>query len=247
MSVFKLGELRVVDTSDIGLACNDICVEVLWGWLGVGLDLLNISINVGTDFLLDLLKFGLCCPALFKEHSSDELNGVTVSSNLVDLLAGSVGDSGVGHGVTMISIGNEFNEEGTVAFGAVILCKAHCLTHDKNVLAVDFEAWNQISSSVELGVVRSSIVRGSHSVEVVLAHVDHWKFPESSHVSSFIDLTLVGSTITIHSNCYIRFVLILDCKGKPSADWNLSSNNTISSVEVVLGVIVMHRATLSCS
>jgi hypothetical protein len=93
--------------------------------------------------------------------------------------------------------------------------------------------------------VGGSFIGSSHTIEVVLANVEHWQFPESSHVSSFIDLTLIGSTITIHSNSNIGFILILECECKTSAYWELSTDDTITTIEVVLRVVVMHGTTFT--
>jgi hypothetical protein len=82
--------------------------------------------------------------------------------------------------------------------------------------------------------VRSSFVGSTHTVKIVLTNVEHWKLPESSHVGSFIQLALVCSTISIHSNSYIRLFLVLKSESETSSDRELSTNDTITSIEVVL-------------
>jgi hypothetical protein len=149
----------VVDASDVVvLISTDISIKVLWSGLGVLLDLLNISVDTSSNLLLDVLELSLGGPAVFKEQLSNDLDGVSVGANFVDLLSGSVGDTGVRHGVTMVTIGDEFDEQGTVAINAPLLGELNCLTNNENVLAIDFESWDEIATSVELSVVRSTLV-----------------------------------------------------------------------------------------
>lgn len=149
----------MVDASDVVvLISTDISIKVLWSGLGVLLDLLNISVDTSSNLLLDVLELSLGGPAVFKEQSSHNLDGVSVGADFVDLLSGSVGDTGVRHGVTMVTIGDKFDEKGTVAINAPLLGELNCLTNNKDVLTIEFKSWNLITTSVELSVVGSTFV-----------------------------------------------------------------------------------------
>ena len=86
---------------------------------------------------------------------------------------------------------------------------------------------------------------GSHSVGVVLAEVDYGKLPKTSHVGSLEKLTLVGGTVTVHRNGKVFHAFVLLSEGETRADWELGTNDTISTVKVVLFAVVMHRSTLA--
>jgi len=148
----------VIDASNVMLTDTDVGVKVLWARFGVLLDLFNIGVDASSDLLLNVLKLSLCGPAVFKKKFADDFDGVAISADLIDLLSSSVGDTGVTHGVTVVSVGDQFNEERALSSHAVFLGKLHCLTNDENILSVDLEAWDGVSSGIELGVVRSTLV-----------------------------------------------------------------------------------------
>ena len=149
----------MVNASDVVvLISTDISIKVLWRGLGVLLDLLNVSVDTSSNLLLDILELSLGGPAVFEEQLSHDLDRVSIGADLVDLLSGSVGDTGVRHGVTMVTISDKFDEHGTVSINTPLLGELNCLTNNENILAIDFESWDEIATSVELSVVRSTLV-----------------------------------------------------------------------------------------
>jgi hypothetical protein len=56
-------------------------------------------------------------------------------------------------------------------------------------------------------------------------------------------LTLVAGSITVQRNSCVLVSIVLMCESKTSTNWNLSSNNTVSTVEA-LGEHV-HRPSLA--
>jgi len=102
-SVFELTEL-VFNTSDVVLAVANMSVQVFWGWLWVLLEFFNISIDISPDLLLNVLELTLLGPAVIEEEFSDDFNGISLSSDLINFFSGSVGDTWVTHGVSVISI-----------------------------------------------------------------------------------------------------------------------------------------------
>jgi len=110
----------------------------------------------------------------------------------------------------------------------------------EDVLTINLEAWDLVSSGVEFGVVTGALLRSSHTIRVVLTQVDDRKLPKTGHVRSLKELTLVRGTITVHSDGEVLLVAILLCEGKSSADGHLSTNNTVATVVVALSVVVVH-------
>ncbi len=95
----------MVDASYLMLTVAHISVKILRGWLGVLLDLFYVGVDVSTDLLLDVLELSLGSPAVLKEKLADDFNEVAMSAHIIDFLTGSVGNIGVRHGVTVVSIG----------------------------------------------------------------------------------------------------------------------------------------------
>jgi hypothetical protein len=73
--------------------------------------------------------------------------------------------------VTVISVGDEFDEKGSLISDAPLLGELHCFTNDQNVLTVNFEAWDGISSGIEFGIVRGTFIGCSHTIEVIFANI----------------------------------------------------------------------------
>lgn len=90
-----------------------------------------------------------------------------------------------------------------------------------------------------------ALLRSSHAVGVVLAHVDHGEFPETSHVGSLQNLTLIGRTVTIHSHGKVLLTPVLEGECEAGSNGDLSSHNTVSTIEIALLVVEMHGATFT--
>ena len=66
---------------------------------------------------------------------------------------------------------------------------------------------------------------------LTLAAEDDRDVPQLGHVESLKDLTLVAGTITVKSKSHVGLVHVLVCEGDTSTDGNLSTDDTISTVE----------------
>lgn len=235
----------VLDTADVVLLGDtDVGVELLNRGEWVLADLLDFLLNALPDVLLNL--FGLIEGGKFviNQVVASDLNGVTGLSHLLDLLLGAVGDAWVRHRVAVVSVGVALNEEGSILndIGASPL---ESLTHHQDVLSLDLDAGDTVTSFVEVCVVSSTTLRSAHTVVVVLAHVDHGQFPETGHVGSLKELALIGSTITIESAGEILLTLVFKSESQAGADWQLGTDNTVAAVVVLLSVVVMHGATFA--
>ena len=174
-------------------------VVVAWEWIIV--NSFNFVVQLFADILLELFKFFIRSPSELKKHFLRDLDWVSAFSDHLDLFFGSVGDTGVGHGMTMIPIGIGFHINWAVFFD-VCTSPFDCFSHHKDVLGIKLEAWDLTTTCVELSVMSSSVLGGSHSVAIVFAEVNDWQFPETSHVGCFCELAL-----------YSR---VLGCQGGPS-------------------------------
>lgn len=78
--------------------------------------------------------------------------------------------------MAVISVADELNEERTILNGPV-LGPFECLSDFKHVVSLNSEAWDDITTCIELRVHGGSLDGGSHTVEVVLADEESWKVP----------------------------------------------------------------------
>jgi hypothetical protein len=76
-----------------------------------------------------------------------------------------------------------------------------------------------------------------------LATEDDRQVPELCHVVCLENLTLVGSTVSVQSKGNVLLVLVLACECNTSTNGDLSTDDTVSTVES--GGEHVHRATLS--
>ena len=222
----------------------NVLVEVLLSWDWVSPDLLSLSLELCTDLLLHLLEVSLGRPSLVKDHALANLKWVTGLSDGLDLILGSVGGTWIGHGVTMVSVSESLEEEWTILLD-IGTSPLDGLSNHEDVLGLNLEAWDLVSSLIEVGVQGSTILGSSHSIGVILTEIDDWKLPKTSHVGSLEQLSLVGSTISIHGDGEVVLAKVLLGEGKTSADWHLGTNDAIASKELVLGVVVVHGASLA--
>lgn len=146
--------------------------------------------------------------------------------------------------MSMIAVCKNFQEDGTI-LKHILLCKLDCLSNLENIVSVDLDSGNDISSHIKSRVGRSSFNRCSHTEEVILDEVDSRKFPEVGHVSCFVELSLVGSTITKEHQSAVWLGKVFLSERKPSSNWDLGSDNSVPAVEVGFLPVVVHGATFS--
>jgi hypothetical protein len=162
--------------------------------------------------------------------------------------------------MSSVAVGNVFVDEGTLASGGPLLSVLDGGLDGEDVHTVDLQTRDVLSTLVVVGESGRAVSSGTHTVLVVcalsanltleleynvrtLATEDDGQVPELGHVEGLEDLTLVGSTVTVEGKGDVLLVLVLACKGNASADGNLSTNDTVSTVEA--GSEHVHRSTLS--
>lgn len=79
----------------------------------------------------------------------------------------SVCGSGVGHGVSSVTVGNVFVDEGTFASGGVLLSVLDSGLDSEDVHTVDLQTGDVLSTLVVVGEGRRAVGGGSHTVLVV--------------------------------------------------------------------------------
>lgn len=99
-------------------------------------------------------------------HSLQLHDWVFFSSYFHHLISASVRNTGIGHGVSVVSICIGFDEERTM-FGAILFSKLHGCHHGENVHTVDLESWYGLVSIIKARVGCVSLDCGSHGISVV--------------------------------------------------------------------------------
>ena len=78
---------------------------------------------------------------MFEDDVLEEGDGVSVFSDLLDLFSGSIRDTRVGHGVSMVPIGLGLNEDGAM-FHGICLGKGHACLHVEDIMAFQLDTWD---------------------------------------------------------------------------------------------------------
>ncbi len=237
-----IGEFDIADIRE--LVNHDISEEFLRVRVGVVFDFLNVLKDSVLDFSVHVLKVLLSGDLESEDIITNFGDAVLSVSVLLDFLLGSVGNSGVRHGVALVSVSVEFEEDGA-RLKSVILSEFGGFPHTEDIITLSLETSEASELSVDGAVEVGAVFRSSHTVMVVFDDIDDGEFPVSSHVGGFVDLTLVGRAVSVKSVADIRLVLVLQSEGDSRAEGNLSADNSVASVEVVLPVVVMHGASLT--
>lgn len=208
----------VFDTTDeVAWGGTNVREKLLLCGPGVVADLSDFILKCLANVLLSLLECGSIGPASLDDHVFADLDWVTGLTHLSNLFLGTVGDAGVRHGVTMVSIGKCLEVDWTI-LNDVLAAELDGFLHHEHVLAINLEAWDFVTAFVEVSVQSSSLLRCSHSIGVVFTKVDNGQFPETSDVGSLGELTLVGSTITVHGDSEVLLVSVFLSESESSSN-----------------------------
>jgi hypothetical protein len=146
-----------------------------------GIRFRNVPLLGLDDFLLDLLADSLFGVLDFlrghksglRETGLDVFDGISVGSGELDLVAVSVGRSGVGHGMSVVPVGHHLHVHWSVAVADVFLGEFHPLGDGQNVHPIDAESGNGISHLVIILDTGVTVDGGSHTVVVVFDAKNH--------------------------------------------------------------------------
>lgn len=135
------------------LSIINICIsnEILYSWHGIALSLQVSLFDFFLDSLFDFLKLLFSSKIVFKDQGSDLLNAVSLLSDFLDFLSGSVGVTWVRHRVSVVSVGITFDHERSIFYG-VLFGPFECFSNSEEIISVNSESWNLVSSGVEVGI-----------------------------------------------------------------------------------------------
>ena len=86
---------------------------------------------------------------MFEDDVLEEGDGVSVFSDLLDLFSGSIGDTWVGHGVAMVTIGLGLDEDRPMLH-CISLGIGHSSLHVEDVMAFQLDTWDVGEPLVEV-------------------------------------------------------------------------------------------------
>ena len=131
--------------------------------LGLG----DLSVDVGTGGLVDTLELLLGGNTPLEHLLLETGDGVVGAAHALDLLTATVGGTGVGHGVTTVTVGDVLEDERTLAGDGVVLTVLDGGLGGQDVHAVDLETGDVLTTLVVLGQGGGAGGGGTHTVLVV--------------------------------------------------------------------------------
>ena len=154
----------VLDSTDVmAVGAGDVGGEFGGSGVGVLLDLFDHLVDLSSNFFLIVLELSLLGPVVLEDNFSAKFDRIAGKADISDFLLGSVRNTGVGHGVTMVSVAAHLNDNGSVLDG-VSSSELDGFTDVQDVLCFNLESRNFISSSIIVSVMGVTLVRSSHGV-----------------------------------------------------------------------------------
>lgn len=170
-----LGEVVVLvggtssDVLGLGAADVDVLEQDIGLGLGHGHGLSggNLLGNVASGSLVKALELLLSADLPVENLLLESGNGVVGGAHALNLLTGTVGGTGVRHGVTTISVGDVFENHGALVGNSPVLAVLDGGLDGEDVHAVDLETRDVLSTLVVVGQGRGTGSRGTHTILVV--------------------------------------------------------------------------------
>mmetsp|Transcript_4613 Transcript_4613/g.6947 ORF Transcript_4613/g.6947 Transcript_4613/m.6947 type:complete len:242 (-) Transcript_4613:131-856(-) len=153
--------------------------------------------------------------------------------------------------MSVVTVSHHLHIHGTSATSHVFLHKSHTLLHCKNIHSINPHSWNVVPHLVIIRMRRVAIHTRSHTIMVVLNAENHGQIPQTGHVGTLPNLSLVRRPVTVtgngdlHGRTRLGIVMIGECQ--PQTYGHLRPHNTLSTVEVVRLVVKVHGSTLTLS
>ena len=253
-------------TNVLGLGTRDVDVleQDLHGRIGDrhGLGGSDLLVDVAASLLVEPLEVLLSSDTPVKDPLLESGNGVVGGAHALDLLTGTVGGTGVGHGVTTVTVGDVLENHGALLGASPLLSVLDGGLDSEDVHAVDLETRDVLTTLVVLGEGGRAGSGGTHTVLVVwnamISRLSHHavrsslltltaeqggELPELGHVESLEDLTLVASTVTVQDDAGLAVLVVLVGESETSTNGDLRTDDTVTAVEA-LGEHV-HGTTLA--
>lgn len=229
--------LRGSSSHPLGLAAGDVNVVKQGLEVGLGhrgsLGFLDLVIDKDLGITVKLLELLLGEDIPLENVLAETLDGILGGTHVLDLVTSAVSRTGVRHGVSSVTVGDELHDKRSLSRHGVLLGKGGSLLHGQDVHAVDLDTGDVLSTLVVLGKSGTAGRGGTHSVLVVLTTKDHRDVPELGHVVGLEDLTLVGSSITVKRETGVGLAAVLHGERDSGTDGDLGTDNSVSSVEAI--------------
>lgn len=183
------------------------CQILTWGER-VSLRLLNCQVDQVLGVVIDFFDLLFCRHLVLEDYRFYEVDAIACLPLMLNFLPCSVGDSWIRHGVPVISVGHRLNEDRPV-LKHILLGELQRFANCEEVITVDLNSGDDISSLVEVGICRGPLDRGAHAKEVILNKVDRWQAPQLSHIRCLVHLPLVGGTVAKKDQSHVRLFQVL--------------------------------------
>ena len=231
---------------DLDVLHEDVGHQFLGLRLGAGLRELGRLGDLGLDLLVDLLEAGVVGRLALGDDGADVVDRVVFGPHLLDLVLGAILGR-VRHGMAAIAVGLHLDQHRPLAGAAVgdrLLRRGIDLL---DIHAVDLDAGDAegLAPLVEFGAGLGPFDRGAHGVLVVLDHEHGGQLPQARHVEGFVDLALVGRTLTEEDHRDVVALAVLVGKGDAGAERDLGADDAVAAVEALLQVEDVHRSALA--
>lgn len=135
--VVSLLGLTATEELDTGALLVDLGEELVDIGLGAGLGLLDRLVNLDTGSLVNGLHLILGDHVELQETLLQASDGVVVGTHVLDLLTGTVSGTGVGHGVTTITVGLHLEQKRSLARDGPLLGVGNSLVNGQDIHSVD--------------------------------------------------------------------------------------------------------------
>merc|ERR1719494_440849 len=205
----------------------------------IRLGLLHVRIHT----LLDLQLDGLDLRGLGELRADDAVpesgDGVACLSHLLHFVPGTVAGSRVRHGMSMVTVSRNLKDKWALGLNRAIFDSKSCsLSHRKYIHAINPDARNVVTTLEKVTLsTMMSFLACSHCIVIVLTDEYCRKVPQLGQVKGLVHLALISSSVTVETEIDSSISLVLVSKGNTGSKGNLSSYDSIASIEV-LGIHV---------
>ena len=132
----------------------------------------DLLVDVGTGSLVKGFQLILSCHVPVKDVLLEAGNGVVGAAHALDLFTAAVGGTGVGHGVTSVTVGDVLEDQRAVAVNGVFLGVLDGGLCGKDVHGVDLQTGDVLATLVVVGQSGGTSSGSTHTVLVVYHHVN---------------------------------------------------------------------------
>lgn len=134
----------------------NICCQFCARWYWIYFSLFYCNINLILCSIINFFQLLFISNLVFEDDIFNVIDAISCLSLLLNLLSCSVCNTWITHRMTMISICHGFNENWTF-LQTVFFGEFQCLSDLEDIVSINLNSWNNITSSVELSIGTSSV------------------------------------------------------------------------------------------